>query len=371
MRRRAKICCRFLTFLLGLSIVAGSQVRADWKEKGAHVSREAFYAEEGESEISAEAVCEDGVLHLTVDATGKEDEYDTISFFKELDDDKDEYAGILLEVKNNSRMPVDMNIVCINQEYDSLMVRDDIYVVLKEDGKYRSQMVSNQVMTVPEQYEGEIYVPLCVFSLNGSSEEAKIDDIRGIGFTLVASQTDTVDIEISDIFLTEQSKKTQNTLAYVVLEGDETLLKPTQEESVSQYRAIACNLAGEELEDIPVHYEIPACEGISIDENTGLLTVNNDVSLENFVVRAITEDGIVAEKNVDLKVSWTTTQKTENGYDASLASPDEVADILEKCRFLMEEKLILTIRVIGFMSVVLFMGYYLYQRKKKKGQGGI
>lgn len=371
MRRKAKISCRFLTFLLGFCIVAGSQVRADWKEKGAHVSRESFYAEAGDSEIHADAVCEDGALRLTVDAAGEDDEYSTISFFKELDDDKDDYAGILLEVKNDSKIPVDMNIVCINQEYDSLMVRDGMYVVLKEDGKYRSQMVSNQVMTVPEQYEGEIYVPFLAFSLNGSSEAAEIDDIRGIGFTVVASATDAIDIKISDIFLTEQSKKSQNTLAYVVLEGDETLLKPTQEESVSQYRAIACNLAGEELEDIPVRYEISESDGMSMDENTGLLTVNNDASIENFVVRAITEDGIVAEKNVDLKASWTTTQKTDNGYDASLASPDEVADILEKCRFLMNEKLILTIRVIGGISVILFIGIYLYQRKKRNEQGGV
>lgn len=365
MRRSARLRCRFFLLLLIVCMIPAIQVKADWKDEGKDIQRKDFYLGESEEELDAKAVSEDGVLHLTVDTTGKKKGYYAVSFFKNLTSDKNEYAGIALEVKNNQSEPVRMNVSCINNDGDALAVRDGADVIFKTEKKYTSEKVENGSFEVPAAYEGEVYLPFNELALSGSMESAEPEGVQGIGFTLVIPEETLADIEISSIFLTMCTEEMKKQTAYLILEGDETVLKPTLGESVSQYHAVAYNIAGEPLDEAVVRYEISGSEGAKIDENSGLLCINQKMEQEIIPIRAIAEDGSVTEKKVEVKVSWTTMQKTDNGYDASLASPDEVADIQEKIRFLTEEKLIWMVRIAAVVALVIFMIHYQYHRRKR------
>lgn len=365
MRRSARLRYRFFLLLLIMCVIPAIEVKADWKDEGKDIPVKNFYLGESEQELDAEAVSEDGVLHLTVDTAGKKEGYYAASFFKNLKTDKNEYAGIALEVKNNRSEPVRMNVICINRDGTALAVKDGTDVIFNTEKKYTSGKVENGSLEIPEAYEGELYLPFNQLALSGSTELAELEGIQGIGFTLVISEETVADIEISSIFLTMCTEETKQETAYLILEGDATVLKPTLGESVSQYHAAAYNIAGEPLDEAVVRYEIPGCEGAKIDENSGLLCMNQNIEQEIIPIRAIAEDGSVTEKKVEVKASWTTTQKTDNGYDASLASPDEVADIQEKILFLTDEKLIWTVRIIAVVSLLIFVIHYQYHRRKR------
>ena len=71
-------------------------------------------------------------------------------------------------------------------------------------------------------------------------------------------------------------------------------------------------------------------------------------------------------RNVALKGSWTETQKTENGYDASMLATDQVTEIVSKDSPFMNASLILGLRVVAAAVVVVFLGYYVYKHRKYK-----
>lgn len=367
MRRRTKLRYRIFLLLLAVCMIPAIQVNADWKDAGREISCESFFLGESEEEIAAKAESEDGVLHLTVDTADKNEGYYAVSFFKnmKIDGNTDPFAGIALTVKNNCSKPVNMNVICVNKDGTALVVGDGTDVIFRTGGTYIGGQVENGSMVIPEAYEGEVYLPFQCLVLSKGTGTAELEGIWGIGLTLVIPEESAADIEISRIFLTQCTEAAENQIAYLLLRGDDSVLKPTVGESVVQYHAAAYNIAGQELDSADVRYEISECEGAAIDENSGLLCMDKNAEQDVITVRAIAGDGAVAEKNVEVKASWTTTQKTDNGYDASLAAPDEVADIQENIYFLMDDRLIWAVRIIAVSAGIVLMIYYRYHRRRR------
>lgn len=69
---------------------------------------------------------------------------------------------------------------------------------------------------------------------------------------------------------------------------------------------------------------------------------------------------------ITLKKSWTETQKTENGYDASMVLPDEVVKVADDTSVWMNASYLVIGRILVVVSAVAFLIYYTYKHKKNK-----
>ena len=149
------------------------------------------------------------------------------------------------------------------------------------------------------------------------------------------------------------------------------MLRPTVGESIADYTTAFYNMAGTELKkNEAVTYEIQtedgsAPEGMSIDEN-GRLTVKNDAVDGAYLLFARDASGQAFRRTITLKGSWTETQKTENGYDASMLPTDRVTEVVAEDSPFMDDSLIRAVRVAAVVIIVVFLGHYVYKHRKYK-----
>ena len=67
-----------------------------------------------------------------------------------------------------------------------------------------------------------------------------------------------------------------------------------------------------------------------------------------------------------LERSWTTLVLTDNGYDASIAKPEDVAPVIDTDIWNLEEQGVWIIRGLLLLGTVIFFIYYVHARKKNR-----
>ena len=191
--------------------------------------------------------------------------------------------------------------------------------------------------------------------------------IYGLGVTLVAPEKKQISVEIQSVsFIPDK----ENEIFYFTLSGSEKVLRPSIGESVENYSVDFFDREGQKIEKTcAISYCITKdgrpVKGISIDEN-GKLTVTAEAEEGEYRLEAKNSEGESTYLLITLKKSWTETQKTENGYDASMVLPDEVVKVVDDTSVWMNAGYLVTGRVLAVVSVVAFLIYYIYKHKKNK-----
>ena len=211
----------------------------------------------------------------------------------------------------------------------------------------------------------ELPFGIFVYQDSGVKISGKIN-LYGYGFVCIAESGRTFKIELSDMVVLPE-EKTQNAEegAFLVLEGEDSVLWPKIGESQSRYRAVLFNMLGDGQETAATFRIKTEASGAQMGKN-GLLTVNSGLSQEEIIIEAVTADGRSCEKTIKLFRSWTNNQNTENGYDASLASAQEIAPIIDSEEILRQTAVLFCIRSAAIVGCAVLIGYYLFLRKKNR-----
>ena len=296
----------------------------------------------------------------------KEDQY-PVSFFENTKQKLEGYSGIVLSIVNEQAEDVKMNMLLSTQDDEVLVVRDGAKVVLKEGNTWQETETDLGCFTIPADFNGEVYLPF--FALAQTKDKEDIDGIYGIGFTFVLPEDDTLHVTLEAIRVLPAAD--MQALIWFEVSGADTVLRPTVGESIAEYSVAFYNMEGTAVSDKEkVSYEIKkadggSAEGAAFDKN-GKLTVTKDAKDGEYQIFARCDSGQNFVRNVALKGSWTETQKTENGYDASMLATDQVTEIVSKDSPFMNASLILVLRVVAAAVVVVFLGYYVYKHRKYK-----
>lgn len=303
-------------------------------------------------------------LHLSVSTEGQKEGQYPLSFFQDTKKDLKGYGGVVLSLVNEQAEELKMNMLLAPQEGGASVVADGEKVVLKEDEIWQETTADLGCFTIPADFDGQIYLPFDIFE-----QAEEIDGIYGLGFTFVLPEDDTAQVTLEAIQILPDAD--MQALNWFEVNGADTVLRPTVGESIADYITAFYNMAGTELKkNEAVTYEIQtedgsAPEGMSIDEN-GRLTVKNDAVDGAYLLFARDASGQAFRRTITLKGSWTETQKTENGYDASMLPTDRVTEVVAEDSPFMDASLIRAVRVAAVAIIVVFLGHYAYKHRKYK-----
>lgn len=363
------ICCLFLV-LLGIFLQQNphSIYASEQKEERAIKLNKFELGEDAKEEFCPEiSYSEEGNMKISFQTTDqKEGEY-PVSVFENTKQELSGYAGVNIKVKNSAEH-VKGNVLFSTQKGNVLVLEDDVPVILKQNGTYHTEKVDYGAFSIPANFEGEIYIPFSSFTKGDEAEREELEKgIYGLGVTLVAPEKKQISVEIQSVsFIPDK----ENEIFYFTLSGSEKVLRPSIGESVENYAVDFFDSEGQKIEKTCVmSYCITKdgrpVKGISIDEN-GKLTVTAEAEEGEYRLEAKNSEGESTYLLITLKKSWTETQKTENGYDASMVLPDEVVKVADDTSVWMNASYLVIGRILVVVSAVAFLIYYTYKHKKNK-----
>lgn len=365
-----EVCCLLLVLIGGLSVQNPEMIYASEPKEELQIELKDFKpGEDAKEEFSPEIIYEKETGSMTVSFQTMEQEEGEypISVFENTKQKLSGYAGVNIKVKNASE-EVKANVLFSTQNGQVLVLEDETDVVLKQNKNYKIEKVSYGAFRIPANFEGEIYIPFSSFI--GEDEKLKNEletGIYGLGFTFVAPQQKQISIEIQEIsFLPYE----ENSISYFGISGDENVLRHSIGESVSTYQVEFFDWEGRKTANpYKMSYDITKdgkrADGITIDEN-GTLTVTAGAKEGEYLLTAENEQKESTCFTIELKKSWTETQKTANGYDASMVLPDEVVKVVEDDSVWMNQRYLLVGKICAALAAGAFFIYYICKRRKHK-----
>lgn len=309
---------------------------------------------------------EEDVLRLSFDTGGLKERYYTATAFKNKKLDMEEFAGLSFEVQNNRDTAMRMNFSLFDEEGKTLNVGEGCYVKLQGTETSYAK-VDYGCFELPPGFEGEVEIPFEVLAFGDTGEKAgEIAQIWGYGIICVAREEETCDLSFSGLsFQTEEETVDAGKDCALVIEGEERAFRPKVGESNTSYQAVVYNMLGESEPAKAVFSLKEPCEGAEISPE-GALRVDSKCGEETLELKAETEEGLAAVREIELYDSWTNSVSTDNGFDASLADPSEIAPIVTMAEELQSPGKLWLIRGVFAGGGVLFLVYYLVVRRKNR-----
>ena len=317
---------------------------------------------------AVDVVCTDSAEGMSVSYQFTDKGYHSATVFMESYYELEGERGVLVSVQNKAAFPVRLNIAVVDGDGIAFQIKDGCYVQLNES-ETEYVKVENGCFELPTGFDGNIVLPFGVFAKNnGDFLEENPNKIMGFGFVFVAEDMREYELNIYDFILSDsESMPDVVSKNILLLRGADNILKPKVGESESQYTAVLADMCGREEEatvELSLETEV---EGISVKED-GWICVGEEAQPEKIVLIARSENGIIARKEVDLYTSWTNSTETENGWDASIASPEEISPIIGMEQMLTDDMTLWVIRLFICGVAIVFLMYYKGIRQKERGE---
>ncbi|MBO5373384.1 MAG: hypothetical protein J6A75_11820 [Lachnospiraceae bacterium] len=369
--KKSKITGWIIIMFLVISI-SMTGYAAETKEK-LHIPLDAFHAGEDVEDgyqLEMDYGKEQENLHISFQTDGKEEGEYPVSVFENVEEVFKGYSGISFDIFNQGQ-EVKMNMLFSTKEEHVFVLEDGVDVVLYQDNTCNVQTVEYGAFSIPKDFKGSIYIPFNSFT---GGEKAKNKELKrgiyGLGFTFVVPENAKVRLLLSSLcVLPDEDVKTA---AYFQIVGDKSVLRPALGKSYADYEVKFYNRKGKaKAKPQKITYELTKdgqeAKGITIDD-TGHLVAEPAAEEGIYLLKAYNPKGVFSSMEIELKKSWTETQKTDNGYDASVVSPDLVTEIVSKDSILMNEKFFEYVRMMAVIGSVIFLTYYYLRHRKAKEQ---
>lgn len=293
------------------------------------------------------------------------EEYHTVTAFKNDSREIDVFGSFRLGIKNEGDKSARMNFSVIDAFGVVFQVKEGTYVFL--DGETPDAVpVENGCFEIPAGFDGEAEISIQTMGCEDEEEELW-EDIMGYGFVCVSEGGCSYHMIFHDMRLLDAEEAVQtDQAAKLEVVGDESIQRPEVGVSRADYSVTAYNLLGEEMETDAKLSLKSEQEGVSLSEDGCLEISSKAEEGEVILVAREQEKGLLTEFPVTLKRSWTTSVLTDNGYDASLARPEEIAPIIRADIWNLQEKAALVIRALAVIGTMIFFAYYIVVRKKNR-----
>lgn len=361
----------------------GLPIKAAPKEQLIQVS---FSDMVGSSEDAANSILEPKLvyeekedrLRISFRSVDKPEGYYTATVFKDMPMELERRGGIAFEVSNPLMVPIRMNFAlsCVDERTAS--VKDGYYVKLQrtesEDLAFKVNdtdyaKVEYGCFEIPARFQGTVEIPLEVMEFQtGKARLEEKQEIWGYGILCVVQENQYYELEVGQIRLLEPAETIEvENICGIQIIGEEKVLRPRIGESETQYHCTAYNMLGENA-DVTVKFSLDRqYEGVRMEES-GSLVLEDGCLAQSIDIRAESVQGLVCVRSIEVYESWTNTINTENGYDASLAQPSEIAPIVKWDKQMQGMQVLWGIRGGLTAGGILFMGHYLWVRRKNKGE---
>lgn len=309
---------------------------------------------------------EEDTLRLSFDTKGYQERYYTATAFKNIKLDTEEFAGLSFEVRNNCDTAVRMNFALFEEEGRTIDVGAGFYVRL-QGPEVSYAKVEYGCFELPPGFAGRVEIPFRILAFQDTGERAgETAQIWGYGMICVAQQEEIVDLSFTGLsFLTAEETVDAGEACELEIEGEDRAFRPKVGESNTPYQAVVYNMLGEGKPAEAVFSLKAPCEQAEISAE-GVLTVGSKCREETLELKAETAEGLTAVRKIEVYDSWTNSVSTDNGFDASLADPSEIAPIVTMAQKLRSPRTLWLIRGAFVAGGALFLIYYLMVRRKNR-----
>lgn len=323
---------------------------------GGTISPELTYEKEGD------------ILQFDFDTTGYQERYYTATAFKNTKLNLETFGGISFHVQNKLETPLRMNFAFFGEDGRTVNAGADFYVKLQEKTTSYAK-VEYGCFELPAGFDGEVEIPFDVLAFQDDGEKAGVlKTVWGYGIICVAQQNEAYHVAFSEIrLLTPEETVSASAACELEIEGDERAFRPKIGESETPYHCIIYNMLGEGEPMDAVFSLNDTCENAAVSES-GVLTIGSGCVGDTIEIRAETAEGLTAVRQIQIYDSWTNSVSTDNGFDASLADPSEIAPIVVWADEMRSPDTLLMIRGAFVLGGVIFMTYYLIVRRKNRSE---
>ncbi len=361
--RGKKLICRIIC--LGTLLLGAMTVKAE--------DRVVF------EEFTAGADAEDEKLNASVKCAGNgksmdisfetlelpEDQYSTVTAYKNDNRDIDPKGSIRLGIKNEENQKARMNFSVISEDGGVFQVKEDCYVRLKGT-QIKYVPVENGCFEIPSGFEGEAEISFLTMS-GGDTGGVLGEEIMGYGFVCVSGGQCKYHLKLRNMYFLDSDDAVDAEETVVLkIDGAQTVRKPETGFSKSLYTVAGYNMQGQKKEtEAEFFLNQKSAPGVSMTKD-GWIKVLPEAG-DSVVIRAKEPNlGLTAELKVELERSWTTLVLTENGYDASIVKPEDVQPIIDKDVWNMQQKALGIIWGLAAGGTGIFFVYYIIVRKRNR-----
>lgn len=322
-----------------------------------------LFVNEGEAQCDIK-YSESGTVDIYMSSKNLADGYYSIYIVNKESVNLNDFVQLELKIDNLNNTPVRLNIAVNTKDFGVLKASDKKFVIAENNsGEYRSLAVQNGCFEIPANFSGILKVPFSVLDISEDIIKDGINESYGFGIIAVIEENQAVNISIISAMLNKDS--TEQSLALgVLIAGADSVLNPTVGESMEQYRTEITDIHGN-MKNIGYEFFIDnnMNENISITKD-GVITIREGNMADSAVISVITDNGIRADKKIDIYNSWTLYENTGDGINMAIAAVNEVKPVIDSDSILLNKQFIAGIRLTGILLIIGCIIYYRLMRNK-------
>lgn len=307
-------------------------------------------------------------LDINISTKGLNNGYYTTYLYENKNRDWSNYSAIGVNIDNESDEPLRLNLNIKGSDGKVLSVADEDVVFLKgeNDDLVYNMKPSYGTIELPKKFNGTIYLPFNSFkqteNINPGKENG-ISKITSWGIFVVLKENQESNFRISNCDLIPRNSELNKYFSYnFSVDGDDTVEIPVAGEGISYYKIKANN--DENISKEKVSFKlIEPVNGVTMDDG-GKLTLTSEVESQKIKIAAIMDGTAVSVKEVQLLKSWTVDAKEADGTSKSIPKANEVSKIIDSNNILMNNNMLIVVRVIIILITLGFGVLYWYWKGK-------
>lgn len=307
-------------------------------------------------------------LDINISTKGLDNGYYTTYLYENRNRDWSNYSAIGVNIDNESDEPLRLNLNIKRSDGKILSVADENVVFVKgeNDDLIYNMEPSYGTIELPKKFNGTIYLPFSSFKQTESTNPGKengISKITSWGIFVVLKEDKEITVRISNCDLIPRNSELNKYFSYnFLVDGDDTVEIPVAGEGISYYKIKANNDENTSKEKVNFKLIEPV-GGVTMDDS-GKLTLTSEVESQKIKIAAIMDGVAGSVKEVQLLKSWTVDAKEVDGTSKSIPKANEVSEIIDDNNIVMNNNILITVRVIIILITLGFGILYWYWKGK-------
>lgn len=376
--KHKKAFLNILLMVVMLVIPLSTQVSAkttnNTQSKGIALSKVKILSKDATVKIDTTSQKGKDQIHITTAAA--ESDYSTPVLYWNQQIQAKNYGEFDFYIQNPNKDALKLNLNVTSKAYGSLDLLKGAYVSGQQADTKENVFfpVDDYGFEIPGEFEGYVKIPFYLFKDKDSNLmlQHNLGVLSYMGITIICKKGSDIHFTIADPSLV----RTSDVIAYTTIAeqkiiGKDQIAKPSYGKIFTNYEVYSYDMLGNASRvaaDFSLKYE---AKGIDIDQD-GRIIVSSQSNAKSIVLLAKVAGQADVQRQIKLQNSWTTSVKTQNGYNASVPKESEVKKISTNQGFFYSDTAIDVFWGVCLFVFLVFSMFYIKHRhpnifsKKKK-----
>ncbi|MCC0630041.1 hypothetical protein IC171_14585 [Clostridioides sp. ES-S-0171-01] len=319
-----------------------------------------LYFKKIENNLSSKITHEDKGIKIETDSS-KDDEERYLYVYQNIKENWSMYHNFYIEIQNKNKSSQRINLSIQSKSMTEFRLKEGSEVFLEDKNIIYLDKIKDGCIEVPGEFEGKIYVNFNSFINDKNNmllDFNRLSDIVSWGITFIPSNEEHNIVIIRKLSLLSQEQL--ESLHNTKITGDEEVQIPVLGQSISQYKVLGIE------NNSDVKYSLMEKQDNITISQKGKLTLNSKAKPGQIILQVNVGDKFKIGKKITLTQSWSINKKDKDGVPYTLVSPEQSPTVQDMKEINFMNNIITLIRILFMSLVAMFLGIYLYWKKKSK-----